>query len=171
VATHPRILIAGVGNVFLGDDAFGVAVAQRLAERPLPAGVRVVDFGIRGFDLAYALLEEWDLAILVDALPRGGPPGTVYVLEPDLTATAEADAGDLPVTTHGMNPLRVLGLVRALGGRSPLLRVVGCEPATLGSDEEPALDLSEAVKAAIPEAITLIEALVREVASTSGAEG
>src|SRR5436309_933525 len=77
----PRILVAGIGNIFLGDDAFGVEVAQRLARRPLPDAVRIVDFGTRGLDLAYALLDGYEAVILVDASPRGGPPGTLYVLE------------------------------------------------------------------------------------------
>src|SRR5947209_2000127 len=93
-----QILVAGVGNIFLGDDAFGVEVAQRLLRRSLPEGVRVVDFGIRGFDLAYALmrddLAEGGTAILVDALPRGEPPGTLYVIEPDLDALGEPDTAD-----------------------------------------------------------------------------
>src|SRR5438105_826691 len=82
--TSRRGLVAGIGNVFLGDDGFGVEVVARLAKRPLPEGVEVADFGIRGFDLAYALMESYDFAILVDALPRGGEPGRLFVLEPDL---------------------------------------------------------------------------------------
>ncbi len=81
--TPPRILIAGIGNIFLGDDAFGSEVARRLAAQPIPDGVRVVDFGIRGFDLAYALIDGYDATILVDATPRGGSPGTLYLIEPD----------------------------------------------------------------------------------------
>src|SRR6202030_732892 len=79
-----RILIAGIGNIFLGDDAFGVEVVRRLAARKLPDAIRVVDFGIRGFDLAYALMEGYEITILVDATPRGGQPGTLYTIEPDL---------------------------------------------------------------------------------------
>src|SRR5438128_1754175 len=90
------VLVAGVGNIFLGDDAFGVEVAQRLARRPLPAGVRVVDFGIRGLDLAYALLDPYEAVILVDAMPRGEQPGTLYVLEPDLGPDS-APAEGLPL--------------------------------------------------------------------------
>ena len=157
--SSPRVLIAGIGNIFLGDDAFGVEVARRLAARPQPEGVRVVDFGIRGFDLAYALMDGCELAILVDALPRGGTPGTLYVLEPEL---AEPAAGAFPIETHGMDPVKVLHLVRALGGRCPPLRVVGCEPANFGSDEEPIMGLSQPVSAAVDEAVHLVEALVRE---------
>src|SRR5262245_44581244 len=138
---NPRILIAGIGNVFLGDDAFGVAVVRRLTDKRLPEGVRVLEFGIRGFDLANALLDRYDAAILVDALSRGGEPGTLYVLEPDL------DRLDGPplVEAHDLDPVKVLGAVRALGGRLPWLRVLGCEPASL----QPGLmELSEPVQAA-----------------------
>src|SRR5438270_10803156 len=97
--TRPRVLVAGIGNIFLGDDAFGVEVAQRLAQRPLPAGVRVVDFGIRGLDLTYALLDGQDAVILVDATLRGGPPGTLYVIEPEAEGRPEPGAADLLIET------------------------------------------------------------------------
>ncbi len=152
---RPRILIAGVGNIFLGDDAFGVEVAQRLLRRPLPEGVRVVDFGIRGLDLAYALLDPFEAVILVDALPRGGEPGTLYVLEPEPASPLE---GDAPVIeTHNLDPARVLRLVAALGGRVRRLLVVGCEPTPLGEDVP--TELSEPVRAAVDEAVKLVESL------------
>ncbi len=155
-----RILVAGIGNIFLGDDAFGVEVAQRLAQRPLPAGVRVVDFGIRSFDLAYALLDDPDAAILVDATPRGGAPGTLYLIEPDLGAPEDSSA-PLP-DAHSLNPVAVLQLVRHLGGRPRRLLVVGCEPAALES-EDGRIGLSEPVQAAIDEAVRLIESLVADL--------
>src|SRR5262245_38041928 len=170
--TSPRILIAGVGNIFLGDDAFGVEVVRRLASRALPEGVRVADFGIRGFDLAFALLDAYDLAVLVDATPRGGHPGTLYVIEPE---PEPSGTENVPVETHGMNLENVLRLVRSLGGSPPPLRVVGCEPATFGSEEEPALGLSPPVGAAVDEAVRLIEGLVAEYVgggtSASGVSG
>ncbi|HZS40079.1 MAG TPA: hydrogenase maturation protease [Polyangia bacterium] len=153
-----RILVAGIGNVLLGDDGFGVEVAQRLQRRPIGDDVRVVDFGIRGFDLTYALLEPWDAAILVDATARGGAPGTLYVIEPAL-----ADAGAAAIVeTHGMDPMRVLAVVRSMGGALERLRVVGCEPACLGDGDEPLMGLSPAVEAAIDPAIALVEKLVAE---------
>jgi len=152
------ILVAGIGNVFLGDDAFGVEVAQRLAARELPAGVRVVDFGIRAFDLAYALLDDHDLAILVDALPRDGQPGTLYVLEPDLDALDPAAA--VAVDAHTIDPVQVLCLVKALDGRPRRLLVVGCEPATIDADEEGRIGLSEPVQAAVEQAAGLVESLI-----------
>jgi hydrogenase maturation protease len=164
-----RILIAGVGNIFLGDDAFGVEVAQRLARRPLPDGVRVVDFGIRGFDLAFALQESDETVILVDALPRGEAPGTISVLEPDFDEWRDLDERDAPemaVETHAMDPVKVLHLARTMGGLSTAgstpkrVLVVGCEPALLGEDEDGTIGLSAPVQAAVEEAIDLVESLI-----------
>ncbi|HXG13006.1 MAG TPA: hydrogenase maturation protease [Gemmataceae bacterium] len=157
--TPPRVLVAGVGNIFLGDDAFGVAVVRRLAGRPLPDGVQVIDFGIRGIDLAYAMLDGYDAIILVDAVPRGGEPGTLYVIEPH--DGGEPAGPDALVATHDMDPVKVLRLVRALGGRPAWLRLVGCEPATLEPGEE-ALALSPPVQAAVDGAVGLIESLIGE---------
>ena len=120
-----RILVAGVGNIFLGDDGFGVAVANRLAERELPEGVDVRDFGIRGMDLAYALQDGYDAVVFVDAAPRGEAPGTLSVIEPVL------DLDEVVLDTHGMDPLRVIALARALGGIPPRVLVVACEPETV----------------------------------------
>lgn len=159
---RPRILVAGVGNIFLGDDAFGTEVARTLSQRPQPEGVRVIDFGIRGLDLAYALLDGVDLAILVDAAARGGPPGTLYVLEPDLEQLGTLEAQGRVVEGHGMDPLNVLRMVRTLGGQPPPVRVVGCEPAVLGTEEDLVMGLSEPVRAAVDEAVRLVEGLITE---------
>jgi hydrogenase maturation protease len=156
---RPRILIAGIGNIFLGDDAFGVEVVRRLGVRPLAEGVRALDFGIRGLDLAFALTDGWDLAVFVDAVPRGGPPGTLYVIEPDVK---ELEGPETLVEAHALDPVRVLRLARSLGAELPPVRVVGCEPATLGTAEAPALGLSEPVAAAVGEAVLLIEGLVAD---------
>jgi hydrogenase maturation protease len=150
-----RILVAGVGNVFLGDDGFGVEVSRRLAKRALPEGVRVVDFGIRGLDLTYALLDGWDAAILVDAAPRGGEPGTLYVIEPKPDPQVVA-----AVEPHAMDPAKVLSLVREMGGTPPVMRVVACEPAAAGEFE---MGLSPAVEAAVDPAVALVEELVQEL--------
>src|SRR5215212_7866010 len=132
-----RVLVAGIGNIFLGDDGFGVEVVQRLSRRGLPEGVEVVDFGIRGMDLAYALHEDYDLVVLVDATPRGGEPGTVYLIEPDI----EED-GAVSLDTHGMDPGKVIRLARALGARPTRTLLVGCEPQVIpgrrgGSETHP----------------------------------
>ncbi len=109
------VLVAGIGNIFHGDDGFGVAVAALLGRRPLPAGVTVKDFGIRGLDLTYALLDGYAAAILVDAAARGEPPGTLYVIEPEVAAAGPAPE-DLLLSPHELDPARVLRLARALGG-------------------------------------------------------
>src|SRR5437899_8276886 len=125
----PRILIAGVGNIFHGDDAFGSEVARRLAAASMPPEVRVVDFGIRGHDLAFALEDDYRAVILLDVTQRGGAAGALYVIEPDLE-NLHAAATDEVMDTHAMHPLRVLRLVRATGGTLPRVWLVGCEPGT-----------------------------------------
>jgi hydrogenase maturation protease len=154
-----RVLVAGIGNVFLGDDGFGVALAERLARRSLAPGTDVVDFGIRGIDLAYAMQDGYDAVVMLDATPRGQPPGTVYLIE------AETDAEEVAVDTHGMDPIKVLGLVRALGGEPPRTFVVGCEPQTRMRPDEQELiaELSEPVRAALGEAVKLVETLLGEL--------
>lgn len=152
------ILVAGIGNIFLADDGFGVEVAQRLARRALPAGVRVADFGIRGYDLAYALVAGADRTILIDAAPRGEAPGTVYVIAPDLDALGGTTEPAM-LDAHDMNPLHVLRLARSLGATLHDVLVVGCEPATLGPDEGQ-MGLSEPVEAAVDRAVTVVESLI-----------
>ncbi len=157
-AGRPRVLVAGVGNIFLGDDAFGVEVAQLLARRPLPGGVRVVDFGIRGLDLAYALLDGYEAVVLVDAAPRGGRPGTLYVLE--LEAGVRPSEGVPLMEGHNMDPARVLRLAAVLGGSVGRVLLVGCEPGRCGGEEDVPAGISAAVRAAVDEAVVLIESLV-----------
>ena len=154
-----RILIAGIGNIFHGDDAFGVEVVSRLAGRCLPEEVRVVDFGIRGFDLAYALLDGYDVTVFVDAASRGGAPGSLYTLEIDPKAPSVLDEQRIDVATHGMNPVRVLQMAQAMGGVTGRILLVGCEPETLGSEEEGLMELSAAVQAAVEPAADIVEAL------------
>lgn len=150
-----RILIAGIGNIFFGDDAFGVEVAQELMRMELPAEVRVEDFGIRGYDLAYAIMDGYDVVILVDATPRGAAPGTVSLIEPDLANLLGRE--DEVVNAHSMNPVLILQMVQSLGGQVGRLYLVGCEPAVLATDD---LRLSPEVQAALPGAVGLIRALV-----------
>jgi hydrogenase maturation protease len=158
--TMPRILIAGIGNIFLGDDGFGVEVVRRLADCKLPDAVRVMDFGIRGLDLAYALQDGYETTILVDAYPSGRAPGTVTVVEPDVNE-AIAAPGNF-VEPHSMHPMNVLRMASAM--RGPLKRVllVGCEPETLGGDEG-LMGLSGPVEAAVEEAVNATEALVKRI--------
>lgn len=163
-AAARRVLIAGIGNVFLGDDGFGVEVAGQLDPATLPDGVDVGDYGIRGVHLAYELLDDgYDTLVMVDAIPMGEPPGTLAVLEVDLTTDAAepepADPFDAPaVDAHGMHPQAVLDLLRSMGGRIDRALIVGCEPAVI--DE--GMQLSAPVRAAVAEAVRLVTALAHD---------
>ena len=162
----PRLLIAGVGNIFLGDDGFGVEVARRLAATALPEHVRVADFGIRGVHLAYELLEgSYATTVLVDAMPRGREPGTVYLLEPELDRLEEG--GPALADAHGMDPRTVFALLRTLGGTPGRVLIVGCEP--LRTEEE--MGLSEPVSAGVDEAIRLILDLLEREAPVAAGTG
>jgi hydrogenase maturation protease len=161
-AETKSILIAGIGNIFLGDDGFGVEVASRLANRLFPSGVRVADFGIRGFDLAYALMEGYETTILVDACPGEGRPGSLFVVEPDLQDLNSAGAPQGFMEPHAMTPINVLRMATGMGGELKRVLVVGCVPATLGPDEGQ-MGLSEPVAAAVDEAVKLIDSLVTRI--------
>ncbi len=142
-----RVLIAGIGNIFCGDDGFGVEVARRLAGERLGDGVEVRDFGIRGVHLAYEMASgSYDEVILVDAAPRGGPPGTVYAIEPEVTAAEET------ANPHGLTPAAVLAWVQRVGGVCGRVTVIGCEPASL----EESVGLSPPVEDAIEQAIAMV---------------
>jgi hydrogenase maturation protease len=158
-----RILIAGIGNIFLGDDGFGVEVVKRLMERGLPsvaAGeVKITDFGIRGFDLAYAFQDGYETTILVDAYPHGQVPGTVSLIEPDLSKLNDAEPA--LVEAHGMDPMQVLRMASAMNVNLKKILLVGCEPATFGG-EEGQMELSATVEAAIDEAVKLVVSVVEK---------
>jgi hydrogenase maturation protease len=158
----PRILVAGIGNIFMGDDAFGVEVARRLSQRTLSAEVRVSDFGIRGFDLAYALQDGYETTILIDACPRGAEPGTLFVVEPDLAEISASANQGAEVDGHSLDPLKILRLAASMGWPMKRVLLVGCEPATLGPDEG-AMGLSEPVSRAVEEAVSLVESVIQRV--------
>ena len=161
-----RILVAGIGNIFLGDDGFGVEVANRLASRQLPPEVKVVDFGIRGLDLAYELQEGYETVIFLDATPRGEAPGTLYVIEHD--PQTDDEDGEVPLDTHGMDPLKVLGLARRLGRVPDRTLVVGCEPQTVlagDSYDDMLVELSDPVRAAIEAGVSAVESLLADLLS------
>lgn len=153
------VLVAGIGNVFLADDGFGVEVARLLMQRELPPGVRVADFGIRGMDLAYELQEDYDAAVMVDAVPRGEAPGTLYVIEPDL------DAIEGTLDAHAMNPVRVLALAQTLGTLPGRVLIVGCEPEVRMAEDDPdvVMELSAPVTAATQQAAELVESVIDEL--------
>jgi hydrogenase maturation protease len=152
-----KVLIACVGNIFLGDDGFGVEVARSVSKRQLPEGVSVKDYGIRGFDLAYALLDPWDLVIIVDALSRREAAGTLYVVEPELNGPASANADLNP---HGMDPVRVLSLAASMGTISAQVLVVGCEPHDFGDELEGRMGLSSPIQDVVEAACDMILDLV-----------
>jgi hydrogenase maturation protease len=147
-----RVLIAGIGNIFFADDAFGVEVARRLAAQPLPSGVTVADFGIRGLHLAFEIVSGYDLVILVDAVSRDGSPGTLYVLEPE--AEELSDTPD----AHSMELQSVLSFIEQLGVEPPRMLIVGCEPA----NTDPGIGLSEVMEPAVERAVALVRSLFSE---------
>ena len=142
-----RVLVAGVGNLFLTDDGFGSEVARRMAGRPLPDGVRVVDYGIRGMHLAYDLLDGYAVLVVVDALPGDGTPGDLTVLE-----VGPEDLGDGELDAHGMAPVAVLAGLDRLGGSLPPTYIVGCQPADVGEG----IGLTPQVEAAVEPAVALV---------------
>ncbi|MGH2364143.1 MAG: hydrogenase maturation protease [Chloroflexota bacterium] len=155
-----RLLVAGIGNIFLGDDGFGVEAVRRLAACDLPPDVEVRDFGIRGMDLAFALMNAYDAAILVDAAQRGEPPGTLTLLEPRL------EAGEVALDTHGWEPLKVLALAQGMGATLPPVYVVACEPGVLVSGPGEAsrlVDLSGPVEAAVDGAVGMVLDLLKQL--------
>jgi len=163
----PIILIAGIGNIFLGDDAFGIEVVRRLADVDLPESVRVADFGIRGFDLAYSLQDSYETTILVDACSQGEAPGTLYVIEPDLSGGDATDTPAAVIEAHTMNPESVLRMARAMNIEVKNVVLVGCEPQTLGG-EEGQMGLSAPVEAAVEEAVKLVESLINKILHKDG---
>jgi len=153
------ILVAGIGNIFLGDDAFGVEVVKELTRSELPEGVHVVDFGIRGYDLAYAIMDGYAATVLVDTTARGNAPGTLYLIELDPEGLAKLE--EVP-DGHSLGPVQVLRLVQSLGAEIPQLYLVGCEPAVLEA-EDGEISLSESVRAAVPKAVEMIRTLVNQL--------
>ncbi|MBS1791388.1 MAG: hydrogenase maturation protease [Acidobacteria bacterium] len=159
---RPRVLVACIGNIFFGDDGFGVEVAKRLATYHWPEHVRVVDYGIRGFDLTFALMDGYDVIIFVDAIQRGEASGTLYLIEPDLSELETVAAQPVAVEPHGMDPMKVLQMARSMGAEFKRILLVGCEPETFGPENEGLMGLSNTVESAIDEAVRMIESLIAE---------
>ena len=153
-----KVLIAGVGNRFFGDDGFGIEVARRLREQALPPGTQVMEYGMRSVDLAVELLSPPELLILIDVVQRGGPPGTLYVIDPasELEAAHHSWCGD----AMGMNLSSVFSSLEAMGGRIPRTRILGCEPGYFSEG----IQLSAPVRRTVRPAIDLIRRLIaREI--------
>jgi hydrogenase maturation protease len=160
-ARNNQVLIACIGNLFLGDDGFGVEAARALAAAGLPSEAVLVDYGIRGLDLAYALLEPWRAVILVDAVARGGQPGSLYLLEPNTEPDATAE-----LNPHAVAPAQVLALARSLGEIRAPITIVGCEPRDFGEELEGRMGLSSPVAAALPQCVAAVQHLISEMTST-----
>jgi hydrogenase maturation protease len=159
-----RVLVAGVGNIFLSDDAFGVEVVRQMAGTPVPEDVDLIDFGIRGVHLAYQLLDGYDVLVLIDAAPRGQAPGTVSLLEVPLEQVADpagaVAAGSAPlVDVHGLEPASILGMLGSLGGQVAKVMVVACEPESVAEG----LGLSAVVAASVPRAVALVEQVIADL--------
>jgi hydrogenase maturation protease len=161
-APAPRVLIAGIGNIFLGDDAFGCEVAQRLLQSESPAGVKIVDFGIRGLDLMYALSEPWDAAILIDAVPRGEAPGTLFLIEVGIADIAEAGRASPMLEAHSMNPLNVLRAAAAMGSLPNRIYIVGCQPSAVPEDDIQ-MEISEPVWRSLEPAMQMVQQIIRRL--------
>lgn len=159
-----KLLIAGIGNIFLGDDAFGVEVVRRLSAQEWTSGITVRDYGIRGLDLAYALMDDFDAFILVDACPRGNVPGTLYTIEID----PDSVDGELNFDGHSLHPLKVLQMVKAMGGRPTRVLLLGCEPETFGDEEDGHMGLSASVDASLNCAVSMVQELVNKLEAEHG---
>jgi hydrogenase maturation protease len=156
-----QILVAGIGNIFLGDDGFGCEVVRELAKMNSRDDVKVIDYGIRGLDLAYALLEPYRAVIFVDAVARSGQPGTIYILQcSDTSSDAHKATGLDP---HSMEPAKVLGMARSLGKVTSEIYIVGCEPADFGDELIGRMGLSEAVANSVPEAARAVVDLIARI--------
>lgn len=155
-----RILIAGVGNIFLGDDGYGCEVIRRLQGQTFSEDVRIEDYGIRGTHLAFELMSGYEGAVLIDAMPKGGEPGSLYVIEPDLqSATGVADA-------HGMDLQTVFGFMRTLDGVTPRVLIIGCEPASAREE----MGLSKLVEQAVGRTIPLVREVLEKYFSGAAAQ-
>lgn len=166
------ILVACVGNIFLGDDGFGPEVALALSRVRLPVEAQVVDYGIRGVDLTYALLAPWSAVVLVDTVSRGETPGTLYLLQP--SATESEDTGPAGVDPHALDPVAVIRTARTVGEVSAEIYIVGCEPMDFGDELAGRMGLSEAVEGAVPAAAAMVAQLTAQLAAgvvPSGAVG
>lgn len=162
ISLKKRVMIAGVGNMFMKDDGFGGAVVQKLLLNNFPEGVEIKDFGTGGLKLAYDLMRGYDGLILLDASKRGEAPGTLYRIEPkeeDISPDLEQGG---PIDPHGADPVTVLRFVKSIGSWPAKVIVVACEPETV---EEFEIGLSESVQASMDDAIEMVKEIINEIYS------
>lgn len=160
-----RFLVAGLGNLFRGDDAFGSEVARRLQSKEISTDVRVIDFGTRGYDFAFALADGYECVLIVDTVDRDAMPGTLFVIEPELDELENFRHNDIQDQSHDVNPLAALRLAKTFCDTLPRLILIGCQPLELGDEMEGCLGLSEPVAAAIDPAIERVVSLLDEFAN------
>jgi hydrogenase maturation protease len=161
-AIRKRVMIAGVGNMFMKDDGFGGAVIKKILHKKFPEGVEVKDFGTGGLKLAYDLMKGYDGLILLDASARGEKPGTLYMIEPkeeDINPDLEQGG---PIDPHGADPVTVLRFVKSIGAWPAKVMIVACEPETVDDFE---IGLSESVNAAVDKAAEMVDEIVKEIYS------
>lgn len=161
-----QTLVAGIGNIFLGDDGFGCEVVRELGKMNIPDGVKVVDYGIRGLDLAYALLEPCRAVIFIDAVMHGGQPGTIYLLQ--CVDTPSEIHKQMALDPHSMEPANLLAMARSLGDVNSEIYIVGCEPSDFGDELVGRIGLSDAAASAVPEAARAVVDLIALIATPDG---
>ncbi|MGI8952072.1 MAG: hydrogenase maturation protease [Chitinophagaceae bacterium] len=155
-----RVIIAGVGNMFMKDDGFGGAVIKKMMGKEFPEGVEVKDFGTGGLKLAYDLMRGYDGLILLDASSRGEKPGTLYIIEPnenDIDADLEQGG---PIDPHGADPVTVLRFVKSIGSWPAKVLIVACEPETVDEFE---IGLSDSVNASVDKAIEMVDEIIKNI--------
>jgi len=165
-----QILVGCIGNIFLGDDGFGVEAARALAAVDLPAEAKLVDYGIRALDLAYALLQPWRAVILVDTIARSGAAGSLYLLEAQDEQGHDGEKVD-DFNPHAMSPVQMVALARSLGNITAPIYIVGCEPQDFGAELEGRMGLSPEVAAAVPEAARMVLRLIEQLAEAGDLAG
>ena len=166
--TSTRVLVVGVGNVLHGDDGFGVEVARRLGERPLPPGVTVAETGIGGIHLVHELMAGYDALVVIDAVDRGRAPGTVMVIDAEVVDVGELrseERHDLLADMHLATPERALMVAKATGVLPERTIIVGCQPAEI---ETLGIGLTSTVNDAVATAVTEVERCVSELMSVDG---
>jgi hydrogenase maturation protease len=155
-----KVLVAGIGNAWMGDDGFGSEVVKQLGTVELPPGVAVMDFGTGGLNLAYEVMRGYDALLILDISQQGGSPGTLYVIEADEDSVDGSIQDGDSLNPHGMDPKTVLRFVKSIGAWPGKVLVIACEPAVV---EEIGFQLSESVAGAVEPAVKLVLEQIAEL--------